>query len=59
MKLLFDFLPLIFFFATYKIAGLHADAAASLATQWMGGWVSGGGHARMTSHVKSRSRIAA
>jgi intracellular septation protein len=42
MKLLFDFLPLIFFFATYKVAGLHADAAASLATRWMGGWVSGG-----------------
>ncbi|HEX4510250.1 MAG TPA: septation protein A [Burkholderiaceae bacterium] len=42
MKLLFDFLPLVFFFATYKVAGLHADAAATLATHWLGGWVSGG-----------------
>src|SRR4051812_15072083 len=42
MKLLLDFLPLVFFFATYKIAGGHPDAAAALATQWMGGWVSGG-----------------
>ena len=42
MKLLLDFLPLVFFFATYKVAGANADAAAALATQWMGGWVSGG-----------------
>jgi intracellular septation protein len=42
MKLLLDFLPLVFFFATYKIAGANADAAAALATHWMGGWVSGG-----------------
>jgi intracellular septation protein len=42
MKLLLDFLPLVFFFATYKVAGANPDAAAALATQWMGGWVSGG-----------------
>jgi intracellular septation protein len=42
MKLLLDFLPLVFFFATYKIAGANADAAAALATHWLGGWVSGG-----------------
>ena len=42
MKLLLDFLPLVFFFATYKIAGLHADAAAAFATHWLGGIVSGG-----------------
>jgi intracellular septation protein len=42
MKLLLDFLPLVFFFATYKIAGLHADAAATFATHWLGGIVSGG-----------------
>jgi intracellular septation protein len=42
MKLFLDFLPLAFFFLTYKVAGTHADATASLLTQWMGGWVSGG-----------------
>ena len=42
MKLFLDFLPLVFFFLTYKIAGGHADAAAALATQWLGGLVSGG-----------------
>jgi intracellular septation protein len=42
MKLLLDFLPLVFFFATYKFAGAHADAAAAFATHWLGGIVSGG-----------------
>ena len=42
MKLLLDFLPLVLFFATYKIAGTHADAAAAFATHWLGGIVSGG-----------------
>ena len=42
MKLLLDFLPLVFFFVTYKVAGLHPDAAAAFATHWMGGLVSGG-----------------
>jgi len=42
MKLLLDFLPLVFFFATYKIAGAHDTAAAAFATHWLGGIVSGG-----------------
>lgn len=42
MKLLLDFLPLVFFFATYKVAGTNADAAAAFATHWFGGLVSGG-----------------
>ena len=42
MKFILDFLPLVFFFATYKIAGLHADAAGAFATHWLGGLVSGG-----------------
>jgi intracellular septation protein len=42
MKLLLDFLPLAFFFLTYKVAGMHADASAAFATQWLGGLVSGG-----------------
>ena len=42
MKLLLDFLPLVFFFATYKFAGAHADAAGAFATHWLGGIVSGG-----------------
>jgi intracellular septation protein len=42
MKLLLDFLPLVFFFLTYKVAGSDADAAAAFATRWMGHWVQGG-----------------
>jgi intracellular septation protein len=42
MKLLLDFLPLVFFFLTYKVSGSHPDAAAAFATQWLGGLVSGG-----------------
>jgi intracellular septation protein len=42
MKLLLDFLPLVFFFLTYKVAGLYPDAAAAFATHWLGGIVSGG-----------------
>lgn len=36
MKLLLDFVPVILFFATYKIAGQNAALAASLGTQWFG-----------------------
>ena len=36
MKFLFDLLPVILFFATYKIAGANPDAAHALATQWFG-----------------------
>ncbi|MEP6503800.1 MAG: septation protein A [Betaproteobacteria bacterium] len=42
MKLLFDFLPLAFFFATYKIAGAQADQGAAFATHWLGALVQGG-----------------
>lgn len=42
MKLLFDVLPLIFFFATYKIAGRMPDQGAAFATHWLGAIVQGG-----------------
>lgn len=42
MKLLFDFLPLIFFFATYKYAAGHKDVAAEWANRYLHGLVSGG-----------------
>jgi intracellular septation protein len=42
MKLLFDFLPLVFFFATYKIAGRMPDQGAGFATHWLGAIVQGG-----------------
>lgn len=42
MKLLLDFLPLILFFAVFKGAEGHADAAAAFATDHFGFLVSGG-----------------
>ena len=42
MKILFDVLPLIFFFATYKIAGRLPDQGAGFATHWLGALVQGG-----------------
>ena len=42
MKLLFDFLPLVFFFATYKAAENHKDQAIALANQYLGSLVRGG-----------------
>lgn len=42
MKLLLDFLPLILFFATFKVAEGHADAASRFATDHLGFLVSGG-----------------
>lgn len=42
MKLLLDFLPLIFFFGTYKYAETHAVWAAAFATEHFGFLVSGG-----------------
>ena len=42
MKILFDVLPLIFFFATYKIAGGMPDQGAGFATHWLGALVQGG-----------------
>lgn len=42
MKLLFDFLPIILFFAAFKFAEGNKDAAAAFATEHLGGLVSGG-----------------
>ena len=42
MKLLFDFLPVILFFGTFKYAEGRADLAAAFATQHLGFLVSGG-----------------
>ena len=42
MKLLFDFLPIILFFATFKYAEGHADWAQSFATEHLGAIVAGG-----------------
>ncbi len=42
MKLLFDFIPLILFFATFKWASSDPEHAAALATQYFGGAVAGG-----------------
>jgi intracellular septation protein len=42
MKLLFDFLPIILFFGTFKYAESHKDWAAGFATDWFGPVVSGG-----------------
>jgi intracellular septation protein len=42
MKILFDFLPVILFFGTFKYAEAHTDAAARFATEHLGFLVSGG-----------------
>jgi len=42
MKLLLDFLPLILFFGTFKVAEAHKVAAAAFATNHFGFLVSGG-----------------
>ncbi len=42
MKLLFDLLPLLMFFGSYKYAKAHEEWASSFATQYLGGIVSGG-----------------
>ncbi len=42
MKLLFDFLPILLFFATFKYAEGHKDWAAALASDHLGFIVSGG-----------------
>lgn len=42
MKLLFDFLPIVLFFGTFKFAERDAQAAADFATQHFGFLVSGG-----------------
>lgn len=42
MKLLFDFLPILLFFGTFKYAEAHKDWAAAFATEHLGFIVSGG-----------------
>jgi len=42
MKFLLDFLPIILFFGTFKLADAHTDAAARFATEHLGFAVSGG-----------------
>ncbi len=42
MKLLFDFLPIILFFAVFKVAGSDAERAAAFASENFGWMVSGG-----------------
>jgi intracellular septation protein len=42
MKFLLDFLPIVLFFVTFKLADGHADAAAKFATDHLGFAVSGG-----------------
>lgn len=42
MKFLFDFLPLLAFFAAYKLAGIHADAAQDFINTHLSTLVSGG-----------------
>lgn len=42
MKFILDFLPIVLFFGTFKLADAHADAAARFATEHLGFAVSGG-----------------
>jgi intracellular septation protein len=42
MKLLLDFLPIVLFFASFRFAEAHREAAADFATRYLGGLVSGG-----------------
>jgi intracellular septation protein len=42
MKFLFDFLPVILFFGTFKVAEAHPDDAARFTTDHFGAFVSGG-----------------
>ena len=43
MKLLFDFFPILLFFATFKVAGMYEAASFKLASKLIGGLVSGDG----------------
>jgi len=42
MKLLFDLLPVILFFAAFKLAGAQPQAALALAQSWLGPLMQGG-----------------
>jgi intracellular septation protein len=43
MKFLFDFFPVLLFFATFKVAGMYEQASFKLATALIGGFVAGDG----------------
>lgn len=43
MKFLFDFFPILLFFATFKVAGMYEQASFQLATKLIGGFVAGDG----------------
>ena len=42
MKLLFDLLPVILFFAAFKLAGMQPEASLALAQTWLGPLMQGG-----------------
>ncbi len=42
MKFLFDLLPVILFFAAYKIAGTAPEASSELAARWLGDGIAAG-----------------
>jgi intracellular septation protein len=42
-KLLFDYIPLILFFVVYKVAGMHPEAAYTVAQSYLGSLVAGAG----------------
>lgn len=42
MKFLFDFIPVLLFFAAYKLTGLNADAAQHFINTYLSGMISGG-----------------
>ncbi|MES2263485.1 MAG: septation protein A [Pseudomonadota bacterium] len=42
MKILFDFFPLLVFFASYKLGGMHAEAAQTFINTYLSGVISGG-----------------
>jgi intracellular septation protein len=58
MKFLFDLFPLILFFAVYRIADGHQEAAHALAIQYMGGIISGGNVAPAQSPIMLATAVA-
>lgn len=42
MKILFDFLPLLVFFACYKLGGMHAEAVQAFVNTYMSSLLAGG-----------------
>jgi intracellular septation protein len=58
MKFLFDLFPLILFFAVYRIADGHQEAAHALAVQYMGGIISGGNVAPAQAPIMLATAVA-